>query len=155
MKRSTLLMAALLALVTLYPSTSQAQDRLRTRDLEGTTWKMVFDIDNREAKEEADNPFARIVLSAVDGLLDEIDIYFEFSRKGHLSVWVGVFGEEEEDERSDWRINQDGQLEFGETDSFEVDDTVWLRYGDRLVPFERKRGGRLERQNAVYLKRVD
>jgi hypothetical protein len=147
---------AILAMTALLlPATSNAQDRLRERDLEGTTWKMVFDFDNDREKKEADNAFERIILSAVDGFMDEIDIYFEFGRRGNLTVWVNVFGDEDEEEGSDWRISSDGHLEMGETDSFQYDDTVWLRYGDRLIPFERKRGGRLERENSVYLKRVD
>ena len=152
MKR-TIAMLALAALV--FPSSIQAQDRLRDRDLEGTTWKMVFDLDNDRKKKEADNAFERIILSAVDGLMDEIDIYFEFGNRGDLSVWVAAFGEDEDQESSNWRISKDGFLEMGETDSFQHDDTVWKRYGDRLIPFERRRNGRLEREDAVYLKRVD
>ena len=134
----------------------QAQDRLREKDLEGTTWKMVFDLDNEREKAEADNAFERIILSAVDGLLDEIDVYFEFDRRGRLSIWVGAFGDdEEEEERSDWRITRDGYLELGDSDSFDSDDTIWMRDGDRLIPFERKRNGRLERESAIYMKLVD
>lgn len=146
----------LLLAVLLLPSLAKAQDRLRDRHLEGTTWKLVFDLDNDREKKEADNAFERIILSAVDGFMDEIDIYFEFGRRGDMSVWVNIFGGEEEEEVSHWRINKDGQLELGDTDSFQSDnDTVWLRYGDRLVPFEKKRGGRLEREASIYLKRVD
>lgn len=151
--KHVLLLLAMTAL--LLPAPSHAQDRLRERDLEGTTWKMVFDLDNDREKKKADNAFERIILSAVDGFMDEIDIYFEFGRRGSLTVWVDVFGDEEEEEASDWRISGDGHLEMGDTDSFRYDDTVWLRYGDRLIPFERKRGGRLEREESVYLKRVD
>lgn len=133
----------------------QAQDRVREKDLEGTTWKMVFDLDNEQEREEADNAFERIILSAVDGLLDEIDIYFEFDRRGRMSIWVGAFGDSEEEELSDWRVTRDGYLELGDTDSFDTDDTVWKRDGDRLIPYERTRRGRLEREHAVYLKRVD
>lgn len=152
MKHSFLILAFLL----MWPASSSAQDRLREKDLEGTTWKMVFDLDNEREKAEADNAFERIVLSAVDGLLDEIDVYFEFDRRGRMSIWVGAFGDdEEEEERSDWRITRDGYLELGDSDSFDSDDTVWMRDGDLLIPFERKRNGRLEREQAIYLKRVD
>ena len=147
--------AFILAFLLFLPAASSAQDRIRTRDLEGTTWKMVFDIDNEHQKKEADNAFERIVLSAVDGLLDEIDVYFEFGKRGHLTVWVNVFGDEDEEERSDWYIDDDGRLVLGDTDSFDSDDTVWLRDGDRLIPFEKDRRGRLEREDAIYLKRID
>ena len=146
----------ILAFLFLWPADSSAQDRVRERDLEGTTWKMVFDIDNEHERADADNAFERIILSAVDGLLDEIDVYFEFDRKGRMSIWVGAFGDdEEEEERSEWRITRDGYLELGDSDTFESDDTVWMRDGDLLIPFERKRSGRLERERAIYLKRVD
>jgi hypothetical protein len=150
--KPTLLLTALL----LVASSALAQDRIRTRDLEGTTWKLVFDLDNERAKAEADNAFERIVLSAVDGLLDEISVHLTFEKRGQLTVMAGAFGEEEEEEeRSDWYINEDGQLELGDSKSISYDDTVWLRYGDRLVPFERNDRGRLERENAVYLERVN
>ncbi|MDA0377847.1 MAG: hypothetical protein O3C45_00935 [Bacteroidetes bacterium] len=146
----------LLTLLLCCTSTAWAQDRLRARDLEGTTWKMVFDLDNKRPRAEADNAFERIVLSAVDGLLDEIDVYFTFDKRGRMTILAGAFGEEdEEEERSDWSINDDGQLVLGDTDAISYEDTVWLRYGDRLVPFERKRNGRLERGDAIYLKRID
>lgn len=146
----------LLTALLLVASSAMAQDRLRHRDLEGTTWKMVFDLDNKRTKAEADNAFERIVLSAVDGLLDEIDVYFTFDKRGRMTIQAGAFGvDEEEEERSEWFINDDGQLELGDSKSISYDDTVWLRYGDRLVPFERQRNGRLERENAIYLKRVD
>lgn len=151
MKKGIILGAIALLLVV----SVQAQDRVREKDLEGTTWKMVFDLDNEQEREEADNAFERIILSAVDGLLDEIDIYFEFDRRGRMSIWVGAFGDSEEEELSDWRVTRDGYLELGDTDSFDTDDTVWKRDGDRLIPYERTRRGRLEREHAVYLKRVD
>lgn len=151
MKKGILLGALALVLAT----SVSAQDRIREKDLEGTTWKLIFDIDNEREKAEADNAFERIVLSAVDGLLDEIDVYFEFDRKGRMSIWIGAFGEEDEEERSDWRITRDGYLELGDTEDFTSDDTVWLRDGDRLIPYDRDRRGRLERESAVYLKRID
>lgn len=151
MKKGIILGAIALLLVV----SVQAQDRIREKDLEGTTWKMVFDLDNEQEREEAGNAFERIILSAVDGLLDEIDIYFEFDRRGRMSIWVGAFGDSEEEELSDWRVTRDGYLELGDTDSFDTDDTVWKRDGDRLIPYERTRRGRLEREHAVYLKRVD
>lgn len=155
MKRLIFLLALVALFCPLFPQATQAQDRLRDRHLEGTRWKMVFDLDSDRKKKEADNAFERIVLSAVDGFMDEIDIHLEFGRRGALTVLVNVFGEEDEEETSHWRISDDGYLELGDSDSFQYDDTVWMRYGDRLIPFERKRNGRLEREDAIYLKRVD
>lgn len=150
--KSTLLLSAFL----LMASSVLAQDRIRTRDLEGTTWKMVFDLDNKQTKAEADNALERIVLNAVDGLLDEIDVTFTFEKRGRLTIMAGAFGnKEDESEHSDWFINDNGQLELGDSKSISSDDTVWLRDGDRLVAFKRKRNGRLEREHAIYLKRVD
>ncbi len=138
----------ILTLIGFTATTVQSQDRVRERDLVGTTWKMVFDLD-----EEADGAFERVILNAVDGLLDEIDIYFEFHDDNEMTVWAGAFGDEEEEEDGEWYINGRGQLFLDDTDHVDADDNVWMRDGDRLIPFERKRG-RLVRKDEVYLKRV-
>jgi len=141
------LFAFALALLFLIPA-SNAQDRVRERDLEGTVWKMEFNL-----KEEGEGALERIILNAVDGIMDEIDIQIEFGKRGHLSVWVDAFSEDEEEEDGDWYINRDGQLVLGDTDSFSSDHNVWMFDGDRLVPFEEK-NGRLERGEAVSLRRI-
>jgi len=143
--KSILMMAALIGFTV---TTIQAQDRVREKDLVGTTWKMVFDLD-----EEADTAFERVILNAVDGLLDEIDIYFEFHDDYEMTVWAGAFGDEEEEEDGEWYINDHGQLFLDDTDHVDADDNIWLRDGNRLIPYERKRG-RLVRKDDVYLRKV-
>lgn len=141
------LAAFALALLFLVPL-SNAQDRVRERDLEGTVWKMEFNL-----REEGEGALERIILNAVDGIMDEIDIQLEFGKRGNLVVWVNAFDKDDEDETGEWYINRDGQLVLGDTDSFSSDHNVWMFDGDRLVPFEEKRG-RLERSDAVSLRRV-
>lgn len=127
----------------------QAQSRVSAKDLEGTTWKMVFDL-----KKEADSVFERIALNAVDGVMNEINIHFEFHKNQKLIVDVNAFGEDEEREESTWSINDKGQLWMGETDSFSTDDdTVFMRDGDHLVAFEMEKG-RLTKKESIQLVRV-
>jgi len=129
-----------------------AQSRIRESDLEGTTWKMVFDIEH-EAKDDADTAFERIILSAVDGLLDEIHVYFEFLEDNRMIVWVDAFGVEDEEEDSEWYVNRRGELIMGDADSVSADNTIWMRDGSRISAYKKKRG-RLKRSDEIYLKRV-
>jgi hypothetical protein len=135
--------------VVILASTATAQKRVHPKDIEGSTWQMVFDL-----KKEADNAIERIALSAVGGFMDEIDIKFDFREDGALRVRVEAFDEKDETEYSTWEINSDGQLSLGESDSFDSDETVFMRDGDQLVAFEQKRG-KLVRKDSIYLIRVD
>ena len=155
-KRNTMLRLGLLSLgLLLFAESTFAQNRVRARDLEGTTWKMVFDLDNEKTRAEADGAFGRIILSAVDGLLDEVNIYFTFEHRGRLFISVDAFGEDDDEERSDWEISADGSLMLGHSGSYGDEDTIWRRKGDLLIPYERNRKGKLERSDAIYLKRID
>ena len=139
-----ILLAALV--IIMGASSAMAQSRVYAKDLEGTTWKMVFDL-----KKEADSAFERIALNAVDGFMGEIDIRFEFQKNQKLVVDVNAFGDNEEQEESTWSINDKGQLWLGETDSFSADDdTVFLRDGDNLVAYEMEKG-RLTRKDSIRL----
>jgi opacity protein-like surface antigen len=140
---------ALLFLSAIVASTAVAQQRVHPKDLEGSTWQLVFDLEK-----EADNAFERIALKAVTGFMDEIDIQFDFRKDRALRVRVNAFNEENDEEYSNWAINDEGQLSLGDTDSFDAEDTVFMRDGDLLIPFEYKRG-KLERKESIYLKRVD
>ena len=140
---------ALLFLSAIVASTAVAQQRVHPKDLEGSTWQLVFDLEK-----EADNAFERIAIKAVTGFMDEIDIQFDFRKDRALRVRVNAFNEENDEEYSNWAINDEGQLSLGDTDSFDAEDTVFMRDGDLLIPFEYKRG-KLERKESIYLKRVD
>jgi len=145
MKKSLLIVLVMIFGV----SATQAQSRVKAKDIEGTKWQMVFDL-----KKEADSAFERIAMSAVDGFMDEINIQFEFQKNHVLIVDVNAFGEDEDQEKSTLSINDKGQLWLGDTDSFETDnDTVFMREGDRLVAFEMEKG-RLERKESIHLVRV-
>ena len=133
--------------------------KVRESDLKGT-WKLVIDIDMDDIEDELedeDNVFARIVLKSVsglvDGILDEIDIYFEFQSDGRLRVMVDAFGEDEV-EYTDWYINKRGELVIEDTDSFNTDDdNYWMFNGDVLVAYDED--GELDDDARVYLINVD
>jgi len=139
---------------------ANAQNRkVKERDLIGT-WRLVIDIDMdkiEDEMDEEDNVFARIVLRSVsglvDGILDEIDIYFEFQDSGRLKVMVEVFGEDEV-EYSEWYINRRGELIIEDTDSFNTsDDDYWMFEGELLVAYDDD--GELDDDARVYLVNVD
>ena len=140
---------ALLFLSAIVASTAVAQQLVHPKDLEGSTWQLVFDLEK-----EADNAFERIALKAVTGFMDEIDIQFDFRKDRALRVRVNAFNVENDEEYSNWAINDEGQLSLGDTDSFGAEDAVFMRDGDLLIPFEYKRG-KLERKESIYLKQVD
>ena len=95
----------------------------------------------------------RIILNAVDGLLDEIDIYMEFRKDNELKVTVDAFGEHEI-EYSKWQINDAGELSFSDSEHFKSEDSVWMFVGDHLESFEYKDGERIKEDENVLLRRV-
>lgn len=131
-------------------SASWAQSPLTPREVHGA-WKMVIDLD----AETADSAPGRIALNALQGVFDEVDVWFEFLDDHQMRVTVDAFGDKEMDEGT-WRLTDQGELILSDTDSFEfdVDDTVWLREGDRLVPYAQDDDGGLERESNLSLKRI-
>ena len=136
-----------LLLIGLGVSSVQAQSRVRSKDLSGT-WKLVFDIDK-----DADSATERVILNAVDGFLDELDISFEFLPDNELKVVANAFGEEEI-EYSEWHITGAGELSLGESEYVDDEDSVWMFVGKRLVSYEYKDGRRGKEKENVYLERV-
>ena len=133
---------------------SQAQTRKVTEDKLKGIWKLVIDIDKDEVADEIqeeDGVFARLfvksVLGFVDGVLDEVDIRFEFKSNNRLKVTVNALGEEET-EYSEWYINKKGRLILKDTDSFKSDDDYWLFEGDVLVSYD---DGSDQPEENVYL----
>ena len=139
---------SLCLLIFLTTSLVNAQSRVRTKDLRGT-WKLEISLD-----EDAESATERVILNAVDGLLDEIDIYMEFRKNNELKVTVDVFGEEEV-EYSEWHINEAGELLIGDSEHFQTDDSVWMFVGDRLESFEYKNGKRINEDENVYLRKLN
>lgn len=146
MKKSLLILSIFL----IFASTvANAQSRVKARDLKGT-WELVFNID-----EAAETATERVILNAVDGFLDEIEIQMVFEEDNRTRVMVNAFGEEEI-EYSDWEINNKGQLLLGDTEHFQSDDDrVWMFDKGKLFAYERGRKGTLEKVTEVYMKRID
>lgn len=139
---------ALLLVALLIPATAGAQPRVQERDLDGT-WRMVFDL-----KGEGETAGERVLLNAIDGLMAEIDIRFEFQQDGVLKVITSAFDEPEpEVEYGEWSLTEDGWLVLEESEAIEIDDALWTREGRRLVAYERE-GGTLEKKHGVYMVRV-
>ena len=124
-----------------------AQSRVKSKDLRGV-WKLVIPFD-----EEGDTPGERVILNAVEGLIDEIDIYFEFKKDNRVKVTTNAFGDEDV-EYSEWHINKDGSLSIGGTDDFESGDSVWMFDGRRLASYEYNRRGKLVKDGDVHMRRV-
>ena len=77
-------------------------------------------------EEDDDIPFfgewiAESVISVVSNILDDLEIYFDFSENGRVKVVAEIFGEREV-EYSEWFINDNGELVIGETDIFYNDE---------------------------------
>jgi hypothetical protein len=141
---------ALLFLALMFATSATAQSRVHPKELRGTTWQVRFDLNK-----EADNAFERIAMKMAEGLMDEIKIEFEFMKDDRMRIHVEAFGEEDdEDEYTDWSVNEEGQLLIGDSESFEYDDTVFMRDGDRLIALEYERGKLVEKEE-LYLVRVD
>ena len=141
MKRLIFLSTALLVLSS---GAVLAQSSVHEKDLRGV-WHLTFNIADR-----AENPGEQIVLGAVEGLLDWIDIRFEFLPENRLKVMVDVFGEEEV-EYAEWRVNDRHELVLSNSDHFDAEGTVWLFEGGRLVAYEYQGEERVRSSDGVIL----
>ena len=148
MTRTLSALTLLLALAT----GANAQSRVHEKDLTGT-WKLVVDL--RGEAQNADNALARIALKAANGLMDEIDVRFEFQSEHRLQVTTKAFDEDADVEITEWTVNDRGQLTFGETKNVQTENSVWMFVDGHLVPFEMK-DGRLVRDdnNNVRIERL-
>ncbi|MDZ4698390.1 MAG: hypothetical protein SH809_01685 [Rhodothermales bacterium] len=143
------LMQLVLALVvTFQTSPAGAQSPVRESELVGE-WRLVFDLKN-----EAETAAERVILNAVDGLLDEIDVHFTFKAGGDVKIVSRAFDDPDKDiEYSTWQINDEGQLLLGENEHVEMDDdTVWMREGNRLVALEMEDGA-YRVKDGIYMER--
>ncbi len=130
-------------------SFASAQVRVHPKDLQGT-WKMEIEIDS----EEEDSALGRIITNAVDGVLNEIDIYMEFNKNNELKTTVDAFGEKEV-EYSEWHINDKGELILGDTEHIQSGDSIWMFDGKHLSSYEYDRRGKLVKDSEnVSIKRV-
>ncbi|NNE69378.1 MAG: hypothetical protein HKN29_03320 [Rhodothermales bacterium] len=150
MKRSLFLVLALAML----PATAFSQSKIDADELPGR-WKLVIDVESKA--DESDNAFARAALRAVGGLLDEIDIRFDFQEDGTAQLEVTAFEEEadvDEDEIT-WEVTRHGGLILGDSDKLDSEDTIFFRDGDVLVAFELNDDGKPGERKNIRLERLD
>lgn len=137
---------------------TQAQQKVTESKLIGN-WKLVIDIEEeleREADDE-DNPFARMMIRGVSGLvegiMENIDIYFDFQSDGDVKILVEAF-EENEIEYAKWYINNYGELIIEDVDNDNIqfdNDDVWMMDGNRLISIDED--GSVERN--VYMTKIE
>ena len=147
-----------IAALLLFGLSTQAQQKVTEDKLLGT-WKLVIDIEE-ELEQEADeeeNPFARMMIQGVSGLvggiLENIDIYFDFQSDGEVKIMVNAF-DEEEVEYAQWSINRHGELIIEDIANDKIsfdDDDVWMMEGKRLISFEDDG----TREENVYMVKVE
>ncbi len=135
--------AILVCFGALLPSSLLAQ-RLTEDDLIGTTWRLEIDVDEaleeaEEEMEEEGNLLGEIILSGVSGMvrgiINNIDVYFEFREDGELKVFVEAFDEEDVD-YTYWRINRRGELIIEDNEHFKTDNDGYWVYDDGLLIHE-------------------
>lgn len=154
MKRILILFTA----VFLLSYTTQAQ-KVKERDIIGT-WKLVINIE-KEMEEEAEDAdtmleevFIKAISGFVDGIMDDIEIFFEFQADNDLKITVNAY-DETETERGSWYINDRGYLiieDFeDDDDDFNItsDDDEWKLIDGILVSDEH------EKDRTVYMTRVN
>ena len=127
-------------------ATVNAQSRVYEKDLRGE-WKLMT-----ELKEKADNPLERIILNAVDGIVEGVDVRFVFHDNHDVTVTV-VGLEDDEPDQARWWINDDGQLVISESDQV-AEDGVWMLKGGRLYAYDLVDGKPAEVTEGAYLERV-
>lgn len=155
MKAKTL---TILSLILLLGFSAQAQ-KVKQKDILGT-WKLVIDVEKEldDEAEEAETLLEEVIIKSVSGLvtgiLDNIDIYFEFERDGELELTVKAYGEVER-ERGTWYINKRGYLVIedinNDDDRFNIstDNDEWRMLDGVLVSDDH------DSDDNVYMTRVD
>ncbi|MEQ8629655.1 hypothetical protein [Ekhidna sp.] len=133
--------------------------RVKEKDIIGT-WKLVIDIEEEmeEEAEDADSMLEEIFIKAVSGfvvgIMEDIEIYFEFQPDNDLKITVHAY-DETETERGSWYINKRGYLVIedieDDDDDFHIssDDDEWKLIDGILVSDEH------ERDRNVYMTRVN
>jgi hypothetical protein len=122
---------------------ADAQTKITEKALMGV-WQLKFNVtedDIKEAAEDEENLLAKALIKGVagfvGGILDEIDIKFEFQPKNKVQVMVNAFDETNDDEYTTWEITKDGYLIIGNTENFQTDeDSKWKLEDGILVEVE-------------------
>ena len=148
----------LIATVLFFGFSAQAQ-KVKEKDLIGT-WKLVIDIEEAmdEEADEADTMLEEVFINAISGfvggILDDIDIYFEFREDNELKITVNAY-DETETEYGSWYINKKGYLEIDDIEddddkfNIDADDDEWKLVDGVLVPDDH------EDDRTVYMAKVD
>lgn len=148
----------LLSLILLLGFSTQAQ-KVEEKDVLGT-WKLIIDIENEmdEEADEAETLLEEVIIKSVSGLvsgvLENVEIYFEFRKRNKVIVTVDAYGDVEEDEGT-WYINKRGYLVIEDIDddnddfSISADDDEWKLIDGLLVSEEH------EDDRNVYMTKVD
>ncbi len=142
MKKTILLVAVLFGIGLL----ANAQ-KVTEKDIIGT-WKLVIDIEEEmeEEAEDADTMLEEVFIKAISGfvggILEDIEIYFEFRSDNDLKITVNAY-DETETEYGRWFINRRGYLEIediGDDDHFNIDtdDDEWKLIDGILVSEDHK-----------------
>jgi hypothetical protein len=154
----TLKKLTIFSLILLLGFSSQAQ-KVQEKDILGT-WKLIINVDEEldEEAEEAETLLEEIIIKSVSGLvsgvLDNIEIYFEFKRNNDVIVTVNAYGETEEDEGT-WYINRRGYLVIEDIDdndddfNISTDDDEWKLIDGLLISEDH------QDDRNVYMTKVD
>lgn len=132
--------------------------KVKEKDVIGT-WKLIIDIENAmdEEAEDADTMLEEVFVKAISGfvggILDDIEIYFDFRENNELKITVHAY-DEKETEYGTWFINKRGYLEIEDIDddddiNISTDDDEWKLIDGILISDEH------EDDRNVYMTRVN
>ena len=139
MKSKTLTLICL----TLFLGIGAQAQKIQERDILGT-WKLVIDVEDEldEEAEDAETLLEEVIIKSVSGILagvlDNVDIYFEFQKRNNVLITVKAYGEVEE-EKGKWYINRRGNLEIEDIDddndhfNISTDDDEWKLIDGLLI----------------------
>ncbi len=154
MKKAITLLTALCLMFSL-----QAQ-KVKEKDIIGK-WQLVIDIEEEldDEAEEADSFLEEVIIKSVSGfvsgILEDIEIYFEFEANNDVRITIKAYGEVEK-ERAKWFINKRGYLEIedwdNDNDNFNIstDDDEWRLVDGLLISDDND-----DDERTVYMKRVN
>ncbi len=153
MKKTILILAVLFGTFQI----ASAQ-KVKEKDIIGT-WKLIIDIEEEmeEEAEDADTMLEEVFIKAISGfvggILDDIEIYFEFQADQDVKITVNAY-DETEIEYGKWFINRRGYLEIediGDDDDLNIhmDDDEWRLVDGLLVNDDH------EKDRNVYMAKVD
>ncbi len=162
MKKLITSFGIMIALLVLADSQAFSQQKVTEDKLIGT-WRLIIDIEQEmeEARQEAkddDNILGEMILSGVaglvEGIMENIEIYFEFRPGGEVIIYTEAFDEtEDEPEYAEWYINKDGELYIEDSGKVNVEiDDYWMMDGSRfLVAIEEGEGP----SENVYMRKIE